>query len=81
MAGPRSGAGGVAPVRYQKGSGLAEDLEAVLMQADEVRENPRNWRIAYACHRQGFLRKLELPAPKPIRQLHVGGRFLLAPMF
>jgi hypothetical protein len=56
-------------------------LEAVLMQADEVRENPWNWRIAYACHRQGFWRKFDLPAPKAIRQLHVDGRFLLAPMF
>ena len=65
----------------RKAPGLAEDMEAVLMQAEEVRENPRYWRISYACHRQGYWRKFELPAPKPIRQLHVGGRFLLAPMF
>jgi hypothetical protein len=67
-------------VREEKHS-LAEDLEAVLMQAEEVRLSPRHWRILYACHRQGFSRKFELPAPKPIRQLYVGGGFLLAPMF
>src|ERR1700733_3482833 len=68
-------------VDIKQAPGLAEDLEAVLMQAEEVRLSPRQWRILYACHRQGFSRKFELPAPKPIRQLHVGGRFLLAPMF
>jgi hypothetical protein len=61
--------------------GLAEDLDAVLTLADEIRQSPRYWRIAYACHRLSVWRKFELPAPKPIRQLHVGERFLLAPMF
>jgi hypothetical protein len=56
-------------------------MEAVLGRAEEVRENPLYWRVAYACHREGFWRKFELPAPKSIRQLHVGERFLLAPMF
>ena len=68
-------------VDIKQAPGLAEDLEAVLLQAEEVRLSPRHWRILYACHRQGLSRKFELPAPKPIRQLHVGGRFLLAPMF
>ncbi len=68
-------------VDIKQAPGLVEDLEAVLMQAEEVRLSPRHWRILYACHRQGLSRNLELPAPKPIRQLHVGGRFLLAPMF
>ncbi len=68
-------------VDIKQAPGLAEDLEAVRMQAEEVRLSPRQWRILYACHRQGLSRKFELPAPKPIRQLHVGGRFLLAPMF
>jgi hypothetical protein len=68
-------------IATRKAPGLAEDLEAVLTQADEVRDNPRYCTILYACHRQGFRRKFELPAPKPIRQLHVGERFLLAPMF
>jgi peptide subunit release factor 1 (eRF1) len=61
--------------------GLTKDLEAVLAQTEEVRLNPRNWRIFHACHRLGFSRQFDLPAPKPIRQLQVGGRFLLAPMF
>lgn len=65
----------------KKAPGLVEDLKAVLTLAEEVRLSPRNWRIAYGCHRQGLWRKFELPAPKPIRQLHVGERFLLAPMF
>src|ERR1700733_1356211 len=68
-------------VNIKQAPGLAEDLEAVLMQAEDVRLSPRQWRILCACHRQGFSRKFELPAPKPIRQLHVGARFLLAPMF
>jgi hypothetical protein len=68
-------------VNIKQAPGLAEDLEAVLMQAEDVRLSPRHWRILCACHRRGLSRKLELPAPKPIRQLHVGGRFLLAPMF
>jgi len=68
-------------VDIKKTPGLAEDLEAVLTQAEEVRDNPRYWTILYACHQHGFRRKFELPAPKPIRQLHVGERFLLAPMF
>jgi hypothetical protein len=68
-------------VDIKQAPGLAEDLEAVLMQAEEVRLSPRHWRILYACHREGFSRKFELPAPKPIRQLYVGGGFLLAPMF
>ncbi len=68
-------------VDIKQAPGLAEDLEAVLKQAEEVRLSPRHWRILYACHRQGFSRKFELPAPKPIRQLYVGGRVLLAPMF
>jgi hypothetical protein len=68
-------------VDIKQAPGLAEDLEAVLIQAKEVRLSPRHWRILYACHRQGFSRKFELPAPKPIRQLYVGGGFLLAPMF
>jgi hypothetical protein len=68
-------------VDIKKAPGLAEDLQAVLTLAEEVRETPRYWTILYACHREGFRRKFELPAPKPIRQLHVGGRFLLAPMF
>jgi hypothetical protein len=68
-------------VNIKQAPGLAEDLEAVLMQAEDVRLSPRHWRILYACHRQGLSRKFKLPAPKPIRQLHVGGRFLLAPMF
>ena len=69
--------------RFEKKSapGRAEDLEAVLALADEVRRDPRHWRIIYACHEQGFWRKFELPAPNSIRQLYVGGRFLLAPMF
>lgn len=68
-------------VNTRKAPGLAEDLNAVLMQAEEVRDNPRYWTILYACHQQGLRRKIELPAPKSVRQLHVGERLLLAPMF
>jgi hypothetical protein len=60
---------------------LAEDLEAVLTLAEEVRDAPRYWTIFYACRGQRLGRKFELPAPKAIRRLHVGERFLLAPMF
>lgn len=65
----------------KKAPGLADDLQAVLNLAEEVVQNPRYWTILYACHEQGLRRRFELPAPQPIRQLHVGGRFLLAPMF
>ena len=65
----------------RRAPGLAEDLEAVLALADEIRQSPRSWHIAYACHARSFWRKFELPAPKPIRRLDVGERFLLAPMF
>lgn len=67
--------------RKKDAPGLDEDLEAVLTQTEEIRESPRHWRILYACRGQSFLRRFDLPAPKPIRQLSVGGRFLLAPMF
>src|ERR1700694_1074283 len=43
-------------VDIKRAPGLDEDLEAVLMQAEEVRLSPRHWRILYACHRQGFSR-------------------------
>ena len=56
-------------IDIRKAPGPAEDMEAVLMQVEEVRESPRHWRISYACHGQGFWRKFELPAAKPIRQL------------
>lgn len=60
--------------------GLAEDMDAVLALAEEVRLDPRRWRIAYACHGQNFWRKFVLPAPRSIRQLQVGEHFVLAPM-
>jgi hypothetical protein len=34
--------------------GLAEDLQAILSLAEEVRSNPRLWRIAYACRQHSF---------------------------
>src|SRR3984893_14521000 len=45
----------------KKAPDLAEDLEAVLMQAEEVRLSPRYWTILYASHGQGFRRRFELP--------------------
>jgi hypothetical protein len=60
---------------------LAKDLEIVQSEADEVRANPRSWRILYADHHAGLLLKYQLPAPKSIRLLHIGEHFLLAPMF
>lgn len=59
--------------------GLAQDFEGILAQIDEVRLAPRNWRISYACHHLGFSRSFDLPATKPIRQLHVNKHLLLAP--
>jgi hypothetical protein len=60
---------------------LAKDLEIVLSEADDVRANPRSWRILYADHHAGLLQKYQLPAPKSMRLLHIGEHFLLAPMF
>ena len=42
-------------VDIKQAPGLAEDLEAVLMQAEEVRLSPRHWRILYACPWAGIL--------------------------
>jgi hypothetical protein len=60
---------------------LAEDLEAVLTLADEIRQSPAVLEDRICLPSEEPLAEVRLPTPKPIRQLLVGERFLLAPMF